>query len=204
VQALLGEEAPAILARQLWQHHPPRLGDLACWGQDLPAWMAALPELRDWPYLPDCARLDWARHTAELALDVAFEPESLALLGQADPAQLTLHLRPGLSVLTCGWPVVAIWEAHQGPEPALDALSAALAEARAETAVVWRTHWRAEVASLPEAMSGWMHALASEPPRPLSLLLAQAEAGFCRGAWLALALRHGWIWRVAMVSDRAG
>lgn len=203
VQALLGDEALAVLARQLWQHHPPRVGDLACWGQDLPSWLAALPEVRDWPYLPDCARLDWARHTAELALDTAFEPESLALLGQADPALLTLHLRPGLSVLDSDWPVVAIWAAHQGPEPALAELGVALAEARAETAVVWRTQWRAEVTTLPQAMSGWMRALVAEPPLPLSVLLEQADAGFDLGTWLALALRHGWIWHVRLVNDRA-
>jgi hypothetical protein len=137
-------------------------------------------------------------------LDAEFEPESLALLGQADPALLVLHLRPGLSVLDADWPVVAIWAAHQGPEPALAELGAALAEARAETAVVWRAQWRAEVTTLPQAMSGWMRALASEPPCPLATLLEQADANFDLGEWLALALRHGWIWRVSLVSDRAG
>lgn len=204
VLALLGEEALALLARQLWQHHPPQVGDLACWGSDLPDWLAQRPELRDWPYLPDCARLDWARHTAELAADAEFQPESLALLDQADPEQLVLHLRPGLLVLPSEWPLVAIWEAHQGAEPSLDALSTALADARAETAVIWRRQWRAEVVTLPASMSAWMQALAAEPPRPLSALLAQAGADFDLGAWLVLALQQGWLWKVTVLNGLSG
>lgn len=203
VLALLGEEALAVLARQLWRNRPPRAGDLARWGADLPDWLAQQPELHDWPYLPDCARLDWARQTAELAADAHFQPDSLALLGQVDPGQLVLHLRPGLSVLDSEWPVVAIWQAHQGAEPSLDGLRTALAAARAETAAVWRTQWRAEVVTLPQTMSTWMQALAAEPQRPLSGSLAVADAGFDLGAWLALALHHGWIWRVRLLSDRA-
>jgi hypothetical protein len=200
LQALLGEEALVVLARQLWHHHPPRAGDLACWGQDLPSWLTELAEVQSWPYLPDCARLDWARHTAELALDAEFEPESLALLGQADPGQLTLHLRPGLSVIASDWPVVTMWEAHQTPEPMLDDVNAALAEARAETAVVWRTQWRAEVSVLPGAMVGWMQALSSAAASPPSLhtLLEQANPDFDLGAWLALALQQGWLWKVVL------
>jgi hypothetical protein len=199
VQALLGEEALAMLARQLWQHHPPRQGDLTLWGQELPGWLARQPELQDWPYLPDCARLDWARHTVELATDADFEPDSLALLGQADPSQLTLHLKPGLSVIPSGWPVVTLWEAHQASEPSLEAVSAALTDGRAETAVVWRTHWRAEVCPLPAPMLGWMQALAHAGPVPtLQSLLNQAAPDFDLGAWLALALRQGWLWRVAL------
>ncbi|RZI79517.1 MAG: hypothetical protein EOP38_25200, partial [Rubrivivax sp.] len=189
VQAMLGDEALAVLARQLWHQHPPGAGDLALWGQALPEWLASLSEVQAWPYLPDCARLDWARHTAELAFDVTFDAASLALLGEADPAHLTLQLRPGLSLIATNWPVVSLWEAHQASEPVLDAVRTALAEARAETAVVWRREWRAEVVALPGGMRGWMQALAAPPstvqPPPLQTLLDQADPDFDFSAWLA-------------------
>lgn len=212
VQALLGDDALALLARRLWQRHPPTQGDLTAWGQDLPACLASLPEVQDWPYLPDCARLDWARHTAEHASDALFEPDSLTLLGTQDPAHLRIELRPGLSVIRSDWPVVTLWQAHQaapteGPTQtdALDKVRQALSARQAETAVVWRPQWRAEVLALPEAMAGWMSALAPSTTRPapcLSTLLDMAHADFNLAQWLALALQHGWIWRVRVISDR--
>lgn len=207
VQALLGEEALALLARQLWHHHPPSEGDLTAWGQALPDWLAGLPEVQDWPYLPDGARLDWARHTAEHASDATFEPDSLALLGAHDPAHLQIQLRPGLSVIRSEWPVVTLWQAHQAPKAdMLDKLRQALSARQAETAVVWRAQWRAEVLTLPEAMVDWMSFLAPSTPQAapcLSTLLDSAPADFDLTQWLALALHHGWIWRVS-VTDRAG
>ncbi|RZK99274.1 MAG: hypothetical protein EOP36_19805 [Rubrivivax sp.] len=214
VQALLGEEALAGLARQLWRQHPPQQGDLSAWGAALPDWLDLLPEVRTWPYLPDCARLDWARHTAEHAADAPFEPESLALLGTQAPENLTLELRPGLSMVSSNWPVVTLWEAHHQPTAIGDdsmppdqllALRQALESGQAETAVAWRPEWRAEVAALPSSrMLAWMNALVAEPARPLSTLLDQARADFDLGEWLALALHHGWIWRVRLISGRAG
>ncbi|MBC7698934.1 putative DNA-binding domain-containing protein [Aquabacterium sp.] len=215
VQALLGDEALALLARQLWHHHPPTQGDLTAWGQILPEWLADLPDMQDWPYVPDCARLDWARHTAEHAGDAPFEPGSLALLGTQDPADLRIELRPGLSVIRSDWPVVSLWQAHQTasthdnlpPEAdRLKTLRRALAARQAETAVVWRREWRAEVCELPKCMAGWMSALAPSAAQSsplLSTLLASAPADFDLGQWLALALHQGWIWRVS-VTDPAG
>lgn len=205
VQALLGEDALALLARQLWQHHPPSQGDLTAWGGALSDWLAQLPEVRDWPYLPDCARLDWARHTAESAEDAPFEPDSLALLGTHDPAHLQIQLRPGLSLVRSNWPVVTLWQAHQ-TTGAVEHARQALLKSQAETAVVWCPQWRAEVLALPDAMVDWMSALAPSTARPLpclSTLLETAPEGFDLGQWLALALQHGWIWRVS-ISDRAG
>ena len=204
VKAMLGDEALALLARQLWHHHPPTEGDLTAWGQALPDWLANLPEVQEWPYLPDGARLDWARHTAEQASDVLFEPDSLALLGTQDPTHLRLELRPGLSVIRSDWPVVTLWQVHQADM--LDKLREALAAQQAETAVVWRPQWRAEVLAVPEAMVDWMSALAPSATQAapcLSTLLDNAHADFDLAQWLGLALQHGWIWRVS-ITDRAG
>lgn len=212
VQALLGQEALAGLARQLWRHHPPRQGDLGTWGGSLPDWLAQLPEVQAWPYLPDCARLDWARHQAELAADIQSDPESLTCLGTQDPTQLVIDLRPELRLIRSDWPVVTLWTFHQLPQLKADtdappdhfaALRQALATHQAETAVVWRPHWRAEVAALPPGMVVWMEALLARPARPLSALLALASQEFDLSAWLEMALRQDWIWRVRVLSDRA-
>lgn len=216
IRALLGDEAMAVLALQLWHAHPPSQGDLSPWGQHLPDRLSQVTALQDWPYLSDCARLDWARHTVEQAQDVVFEPQSLHLLEHADPNGLVLQLRPGTRLIASPWPIVTIWAAHQRSdareaevaEQALESMRQALSEGQAETAVVWRTHWRAEVCTLPHAMLRWMNALSTpDHPATLATLLEAAPDDFNLTEWLTLALRHGWLWRVRVegqVNDPSG
>jgi hypothetical protein len=61
---LLGEEAMAALARDLWLAHPPARGDLAWFGAELPGWLAGIDDFADMPWLADVARLEWAVHAA--------------------------------------------------------------------------------------------------------------------------------------------
>ena len=60
VHALVGDEDFEHLAREFWRAAPPQRGDLGEWGADFAAWLSEHPQLADWPYLGDCARLDWA------------------------------------------------------------------------------------------------------------------------------------------------
>ncbi|HJV63210.1 MAG TPA: putative DNA-binding domain-containing protein, partial [Albitalea sp.] len=59
VQMLIGEEDFAQLAREFWRAAPPLRGDLGEWGDGLADWIASHAQLAAWPYLADCARLDW-------------------------------------------------------------------------------------------------------------------------------------------------
>src|SRR6202012_2505332 len=80
-----------------WRQAPPVHGDLALWGAGLAAFLAAQPGIEDAPL--DLARLEWALHEAERALDTALDAASLQLLATADPSRVGLRLRPGLQVL---------------------------------------------------------------------------------------------------------
>jgi len=51
VRQLLGEESFADLARAVWHAHPPHRGDIAQWGDFLPAFVSDSPQLSDVPYL---------------------------------------------------------------------------------------------------------------------------------------------------------
>lgn len=153
VQQLLGDEAFTALARTLWLREPPVRGDLAHWGDTLPAFVADDPALAELPYLAALAQLEWAVHQAAHAAD-APAPDATALqaLESADLAVTTLRLRPGAAVVDAAHPVATVWLAHQAaPEDGADRFAAArqaLAEGRAEAAFVWRRGWRVAVAAL--------------------------------------------------------
>lgn len=149
VQQLLGEETFAAVARRLWQAAPPTRGDLAQWGDALPAWLEQDTALADEPFLADVARVDLAVHRAEMAPDAVLDPARLARLSDIDAARLQLRLAPGAALLISDHPVATIWQAHRSVAPDRFApVRAAVAAGRGEPAFVWRQGWRGQVAAL--------------------------------------------------------
>lgn len=139
VAQLLGGESFADLARALWHTHPPLRGDVACWGAELPEFLAASADVQDEPYLPDVARTEWALHRCATAPDPAPTLDTLVLLTTSDPAALLLHLAPASEVVGSAWPVVSIVGAHRDQHPSFADVGALLRQGVAECAVVWRS-----------------------------------------------------------------
>lgn len=194
VAAMVGAEDMAALARALWRASPPRRGDLAQWGHDLPAFIEAQRDLDPWPYLADCARLDAAVRRCETAPDVAAEPGTFALLAEHAPDALRLRLLPCVQLVSSRWPIGTLHAAHREPvESAFAEARQALAERRAEAVVVARSGWRARVAAIDASGFAWMRAL--QDGAPLSAALDRAGPGFAFEAWLTTAVQRGWLHR---------
>ena len=200
VRALLGGESFAQLAREFWHAHPPLRGDLGEWGAALPEWIAAHSGLAEWPYLADCARLDLALHRCERAADAAFDAASLALLSSAEPAQLRLHLMPGVQVLASRWPLASIHAAHAGSDEALFAAARELVQrGQGEPVVVAREGWRGVVHRIDAPGLAFMQALLDGAD--LARSLDAAGDGFDFAAWLASALRCQWLKELRVGGD---
>jgi hypothetical protein len=194
VQALLGEESFAALSRAFWHAQPPHRGDLAEFGEALPAFIESSEQLADVPYLADCARLDGLVARCEQAADAECDTASLALLAETDPAELSLVLVPAAALLSSAWPVASLWLGHRpGDEAAahLDAARDALADGRGEHALVWRDGWRARVQTIGEADARWTQALLDG--LPLSDALDRAGEAFAFEPWLLQAVQQGWL-----------
>jgi hypothetical protein len=201
VQALMGEESFAALARSFWQARPPERGDLACFGEALPAFIADSEQLADVPYLSDSARLDWLLAVAERAADETADPATLSLLAEVDASQLRLRLMPGMALLPSAYPVVSVWLAHQAGEDAAvhaDHARRALAACAGEQALVWRAGWRAMAQAPSEPAARWAQCLLRGDA--LDAALAQAGEGFEFEPWLVQALQQGWLARAERLS----
>jgi hypothetical protein len=195
VRAMVGEDTFARLARDLWRDRRPALGDLSEWGGDFPAWLAEHSLSDAWPYLGDCARLDWAVHCNERAADADFDAASLSLLASSDPALLRLHLMPGTVLLQSAWPIASIHAAHRlrgdVAERAFGALREAIAAGRGEDVMVVRSGWRAVLHRIDRPTARWLERLLDAAS--LATALECAGAGFDFSAWLATALRESWL-----------
>lgn len=202
-EAMVGADQLPALARAFWHAHPPVCGDIAEWGEALPDWVAAQAALADWPWLPDAVRLDLAVHRAERAADDVLDAATLARLGDRDPATLRLLPAPGLAVVASAWPIVTMFQAHRalaaGDPDALVPVRAALEARSAETALVSRQGWRAEVARLDPVDQPFMGQLLAG--RDLSSALDAAGPAFDFAAWLHRALAGGWLKGVATRDD---
>jgi hypothetical protein len=156
---VISADSMAQLARALWSQHPPSRGDLAQWGQALPAFIESSDQLAPWPWMADLARLEWAVHGAASAADVAPDAASLQRLtqGDPDPDRLTLRWAPATQVLTLRWDVAPIWLAHQHAADSgerrsalhdLGADSSLWAPPHSQPLLLWRAGFRVRVQAI--------------------------------------------------------
>jgi Putative DNA-binding domain len=195
VAALIGGDNFAWLARDLWHQHPPRCGDLAQWGDALPGFVQAQPQLADVPYLGDVAQAEWALHRAAGASDAEPDLPSFARLGQEDPAGLALTLAPGTVVIASPYPVASLVTAHLTGSPSLAAAAQRLREGIGEHALVWRQGLRPRIAAITPAAAALVQALLKGADLPQALDAACARTSVSDtwdfSAWLTAAVTDG-------------
>lgn len=207
LQQLLGDEAMKALARDLWRRHPLLRGDLAWFGAELPQHLAGLNDYAEMPWLADLARLDWAVHLAGFAADSALEVEGLALLGEHDPRQLCLVWAPGCTWLESAWPVEALWQAHQTPDEAEQALrwgvaNEALRAGRQDRVWVQRRGWVVDVLREGDAAAAAFNASlwrGASLGHALEAVLTAEPAQFSFEAWLLQTLQAGRLAAVRLI-----
>ena len=142
---LVGAESFAELARALWHAHPPVCGDIAQWGEAMPAFLRSSAQLQDEPYLADVAAAEWALHRCASVANTAADLSTLALLTTHEPEQLHFALAPGCAVVRSSWPIASILGAHLDQNPSFAQVGQQLREGVAQDVVVWRYGMRPTV-----------------------------------------------------------
>jgi hypothetical protein len=156
VERIVGEEFFAAMARCFVLAHPPRSPVLMRYGEDFGDFIAGFPPAADLPYLPDVARLEFARRRAYHAADVApIDPARLATLEPAALAEIRITLHPSVGILRSRHPLVTIWAMNSGGREL-----APIDEDQAEDALVVRLGLDVTVRSLPPGGAEFLHALA--------------------------------------------
>lgn len=186
IQRLVGEAFFAALARLYAGTHPPASPVLAEWGQGFADFLAAFPPLAQYPYLPDVARIEFARGRAFHAADAA--PVDPVALATADPDRVRLVLHPSVCLLHLGHPAVSIWACNQpggaGLPPAAGPQTALILR-DASFAVPLRAVGRGDAALVAAILAGStlsaaamaaQEAAPDHDPTPMLVALMQAGA----------------------------
>lgn len=195
IAAMLGDTSFHALARDLWHTHPPRVGDLAGWGDALPGFLQDNDQLTEVPYLCDVARAEWALHRAAGAADAEPDLPSFARLGHEDPQGLTLVLSPGTTVLSSPWPVASLVTAHRDGHPSLAEAADRLRAGCGEHTLVWRQGLRPRIANIGTPAAALVQALQAGADLPGALDAAcgadATPSDFDFTVWLTAAVTDG-------------
>jgi len=196
IEQMMGSDNFAALSRDFWHRHPPTRGDLAHWGDALPAFLASSEALADTPYLADVARVEWALHLAASAADAVVDPASFARLSEPDATGLALTLSPGTVLVSSRYPVASLVLSHRQEHPSLKQAAERLRDAVPETALVWRQGFQPRLAPVNSAAAALLRALLQGQDLPTALdagLAAETDEtqAFDFSLWLTSAVAAG-------------
>jgi hypothetical protein len=151
---LVGEDFLRMLARNFISQHGSCSANLFDYGAELGDFLDHYEPARSLPYLPDVARLEWACHRAYFATDAeALDLARLSQIAPDDYANLLLHVHPACRIVASTFPIVAIWQAHQGGGFEIDWASGG------ETALISRRDDAVTVRELNEDEAHWLKAV---------------------------------------------
>jgi len=154
VQRLVGEEFFRAMAKVYVDEQPPRSAMILAYGGGFAEFLDRFPPVSDVPYLPDIARLEWARHTAYHAADATpLGAEDFAAISSEQIAALRLMLHPSLTVVSSTYPIVSIWETNTFDEEVRPV------SAEAQDAMIARPLMTVEVRTLPPGAAAFIGAL---------------------------------------------
>jgi hypothetical protein len=114
VHKLVGAQCFAGVARRYAGDEQSGSGDIHAYGDRFPEFLSTVSTLREYPYLPDVARLEWTYH--RLFHSASLSPLMPAALQDVPPARyadLRLQLQTASRLLASDYPVLHIWQVNQ-------------------------------------------------------------------------------------------
>lgn len=192
LHALVGAAYFRTLAHAYGDAHVSRDGDLRRFGAQLPSFVAHWPSSAAYPYFGDVARLEWALHEANYALDAAaLGVNDLAAAEIDDALAWRPALQPAATLHASAWRVAAIWLAHRRPE--CHTLPAAIDEP--SRTLVYRDGWTPALRELDASEWAALSALShgASLGDALAAGIAQQASDTSRAPFDAAAVLRRWL-----------
>jgi hypothetical protein len=114
IEAMVGAEFFQATARLFIEQHPPSSPIMAFYGDAFAGFLEVFEPAQTLPYLPDMARLEYARALSYHARDSAvIAGADLANVPPHDLERLVFTPHPSVHLITSPFPIVSLWQAHQ-------------------------------------------------------------------------------------------
>ncbi len=161
VERIVGERFFRAMATAFVEAHPPRRPTLYAYGEDLPVFLETFEPAQTLPYLPDVARLEWARIRSYFAADQdAIDPARLATVPSDALETVVFKVHPSLQLIRSSYPVFTVWTVNQpdhGPIPEIDF-------SEAECGYVLRLGHHVTQRQMSSSQFTWLRLVAEEEP----------------------------------------
>lgn len=111
---LLGEAYFRQAAKVYIKQYPSQSGDLNQYGEYFADFLQTLPDIQNFNYVVDIARLEWLMLQAFHAQNAAqFDFQKLAKIPAEQYSQLHFNLIPSCYLLPSNYNILTIWQAHK-------------------------------------------------------------------------------------------
>ena len=197
---LLDSDISESLVYQFLRVSPPNRGDWTQWGENFSHFLSATEVGADYPYLADCAALDWHVHCALHGRDQSLASSTLQLLSEGEPEQLFIIFNQNVKVLKTAYPLTEIFQAHHNNderqrEIAMTEAQLALSEKAVEQVVmVYRPEFQPQVIRLTTSEAEFMLCLSSGKSLEQALELVKQYNDFSFEQWLFSAIERNLIY----------
>lgn len=193
VLKLVSEDFFEVAAVRYLRDYGSASGNLQEYGAQFPAFLAQMPEVSSLEYLPDVARLEWARQESYLAADAAqLNPAVLTDMPEDDLAKLKLSLHPSVRLVVSDHPIWDIWMFCQ--QTAAEHLDLA---GEGQSVLIWRDGHRLAMQPVDRGQRAFIATLLAGE----TLAAAQAGALAAEPSFNLVACLH-WLLQTELITDR--
>lgn len=197
---LLDSDISASLVHQFLRSSPPSQGDWGQWGETFTTFLSSHEVSENYPYLPDCAALDWHIHCGLHGKDQTFERPSLQLLSDSEPEYITVIFNQNVKVISSQYPITEILQAHhhsdeiQRKGAMKKAQEALLSIPKEHWTMIYRPEFQPQVTRLSVSEGNFMHCLMSGSTLAQALDMVSSDHDFVFEKWLIAAIERNLIY----------
>lgn len=196
---LLGSSVSKNLVYQFLRLSPPSRGDWAQWGEDFPQFISTIELGYRYPYLADCAAVDWHIHCAVHGVDQVLEHSSLHSLVNSEPESIEVVFNQNVTLLRTEYPLTEIFQAHHDDnelhrEVAMNKAQTLLSTDMTEQVVmIYRPEFKPEITTLTASEGAFMLCLMSGKSLEQALNVVKDDNDFSFEKWLITAIERNLI-----------
>lgn len=188
------------LVYQFLRLSPPSQGDWAQWGAGFPHFIATIEVGYRYPYLSDCAAVDWHVHCAVHGIDQTLEQSSLQRLTDSEPENIVIEFNQNVTLIQTKHPLTEIFQAHHHSdelhrEVAMNKAKEVLSREPVEQVVmIYRPEFKPEVSTLTASEGAFMLCLMSGKSLEQALNVVKNNSDFSFEKWLITAIERNLIY----------
>ena len=192
--ALLDSDIAQDIVKQYLRVSLPSQGDWSQWGESFADFIAMTEVGNNYPYLSDCAMVDWHVHCALHGIDQTLEQGSLQLLSHIDPKYIFIEFNQNVKVLKTIYPLTDIFDAHHHSDEShrakamINAQQAVLTKPIEQVVMIYRPEFQPKVARLTASDAKFMLNLLSGKSLEQSLDSVSSDNNFSFEQWLITAI----------------